>query len=143
MTACTSLRASLTPSDSLAEGDLTEFIDQESAVIDQYLGSRYTTPISDTTALKTVKRICIDFVVYRVEKILKTTSAGELPDNAIRQDATAVGAFNNSMRLLKSFSSGDVALRGASRLSSTTKRMAHSPKKSTVEPLFKRDEKQW
>lgn len=120
---------------------VTAMIEQESAVIDQYLSTQYETPVTDADALLTLKKICIDFVAFRVEKVLKHSNDSN--DNRFSQEASAVMAYKESVKLLKMFSKGELSLAGATRISGKTKIMAISPDKNTTECVFKKDEKQW
>lgn len=125
----------------VTSGGLAEMLDQESAVIDQYLSTQYVTPVTDSTAIKVLKKICTDFVVFRVAKALRQSEG--LTDNSEPRDVSESAAYRESLRLLKMFSSGQLALSGAAKQESKKKIMGFTPDKSTTENVFKKDEKQW
>jgi len=130
-----------TTSSTVTTATVTAMIEQESAVINQYLSTQYVTPVTDAGALQTLKKICIDFVALRVEKVLKHTNDSN--DSRFVQEASTVMAYKESMKLLKMFSKGEISLAGAERLSGKGRIMAISPDKNTTERVFKKDEKQW
>lgn len=127
------------PMNPITSDVLTGILDQESAVIDNYLGNYYTTPITDTTALLVVKKICIDLVVFRVVKIM----AKNLPDTAERDITRETGAYREAMAMLKKIGKGDMNLQGAERLTSKASRISIRPKKGTSTRTFEKDVEQW
>lgn len=137
------LKGTTFPVSSVTVAVLTEMLDQESAVIDQYLSTQYVTPVTDSTALKILKKICTDFVVYRVAKVLKTQTGAPLPDDRFLQEATEGGAYRESKNLLKMLSNGQMSLNGATRLTGKSNIISVTPSQSTSERVFKKDEKQW
>jgi phage gp36-like protein len=118
-----------------------EMLDQESAVIDQYLSTQYVTPVTDADALLTLKKICIDFVSLRIEKVLKHSNDSN--DKGFVQEASTVMSYKESLKLLKMFSSGEISLAGATRISGKGRIMSISPDENTTERVFKKDEVQW
>lgn len=126
---------------SLTASALSEILEQESAVIDQYLLTQYQLPIINTGALNVLKKICIDFVVFRVEKILKKSNDSN--DTNMPQKNASYSAYKNSMKLLKMFANSELSLNGASRLAAKTKIMGITPDKNLTERVFKKDEVQW
>ena len=121
---------------------VVEMITQESAVIDQYLSLQYTTPVTETKALPVLKKICTDFVTYRVAKIMKIKDGVESPDSRLIQQANEAGAYRESMKLLKQISEGTLPLSGLSLSASKSQKIYISPQPRS-ESVFKKDEKQW
>lgn len=123
--------------------NINSMLAQESAVIDQYLSAQYVTPVTDASALLVLKKICIDFTVYRIVKILKTKSKAPLPDTNMYQEVNEGSAYRESKKLLTMYQSGQMSLNGASRIGSKANIISISPKKNTSERVFKKDEQQW
>lgn len=130
-----------TTTTSVTLATVTEMIAQESAVIDQYLSTQYVTPVTDTEAIKTLKKICIDFVALRVEKVLKHSNDSN--DKGFVQEASTVMSYKESLKLLKMFSDGTISLAGAERITGKGSIMSISPDQNSTERVFKKDEKQW
>ena len=74
-----------TPS-GIASTTVTEWCDQESAVIDAYLSKVYTVPITGTQSLKTVKKIAIMLVTCRVKKTLQVKDLPPATQDQVGED---------------------------------------------------------
>ena len=75
---------------------INEAIEQASAEIDTYLGSRYSTPLSSVP--KIVKKLCIDIVLYNLHlRSDKVTDAWK-------------DTYKNAVELLKAIAKGDVTI---------------------------------
>lgn len=119
---------------------LTDYLDQESAIIDNFIGNHYTTPVTaDAYALNVLKKICIDLVVYRVIKVLGRNTT----DAEGRDVSPEYTSYKNSMKLLMRIGDGDANLQGAERLSTKSNRMYISPVESTTDRVFLKDTQQW
>ena len=129
-------------STSLSESQVTEMIEQESAVIDQYLSAKYETPVTDSEALKVCKKICVDLVVHRVAKVLEIDGDTDAPDPNMYQSSRGA-AFKNSRQMLRDFASGALPLNGASIKTGKTEKVHISPSSSEQARVFKKDEVQW
>ena len=122
--------------------EVTEYISQEDAKIDAKLSIRYSTPITGTEALKLVKKISIDFTAYRISKILNLKTDVPLPDGRIIQVLNNSGSYKESMKFLDELASGKVPLPDAT-LNSPGPVVSSYNATNSIEPIFKRDTKQW
>lgn len=92
--------------------ELTAIIDEESAVIDSYVGMRYVVPVTNTTALLVLKKLCKLMAADRVRGILGVkTPTQEYSSEEKRQYVR--GAIDD----LKDIAAGRVNLPGATLLS--------------------------
>ncbi len=132
----------LSASSTVTINEVTEFISQEDAKIDAKLSVRYTTPITGTEALKLVKKISIDFTAYRIAKILDLKTDVPLPDSRVIQVLTNGGAYKESKNFLDDLASGKVPLPDAT-LNSPGPVVSSYNATNSIEPIFKRDTKQW
>lgn len=127
---------------SISVAEVQAMIDQESAVIDQYISVKYATPVNDASALLVLKKICIDLVVHRVNKVLEIDGASDAPDSNMYQSSKGA-AFKNSINMLKMFASGQMTLTGADINEAKTEKVYVSPSEGSSERVFKKDEVQW
>lgn len=75
---------------------VNEAIEQASAEIDAYVGSRYPTPLSSVP--KIIKKLCIDIAIYNLHlRSDKVTDAWK-------------DVYKNAVELLKAISKGDITL---------------------------------
>lgn len=118
---------------------LSGYLDQESALIDQHIGVIYELPITDTSALLYLKKICIDLVVYRVIKVLASKSV-EGDNRDISREKVA---YDAAIKVLEMIESGDKNLAGATRNSTQTKIISGTPASTSTERIFKKDTVQW
>ena len=122
--------------------EVTEFITQESNIIDMRLSNRYETPITGTASLSILKKITIDCVAYRVAKILNLKKELPLPDESIKQDMNYASACRQSKKLLDDIFEGIVILQDAElKLSGTG--VASYNVDNNILPVFERDTDQW
>jgi len=70
----------------IASTTITEWCDQESAIIDSYLSKVYTVPITGTQSLKTVKKIAIMLVSCRVKKTLQVKEIPPATQDQVGED---------------------------------------------------------
>lgn len=89
---------------------LADIVTNASAMIDAHIQERYTLPISETTALSFLKKICIDICVYEVTKILQAKDTLQLPDGRVVQDISSSSAYREAMRMLKDIQNGKMSL---------------------------------
>ena len=121
---------------------MIEYRSREEAEIDAKLSVRYTTPITGTEAVKLVKKISIDFVAYRVAKILNLKRDIPVPDSRVVQELNYSGAYKKSLILLDKLASGKIPLPDAT-LNSPGPVVASYNADNDITPIFERDTKQW
>jgi phage gp36-like protein len=126
----------------LVTSEVTEFLNQTDALIDAYLNQRYVLPITDADSLLILKKIEIDFVAYRVAKILNLKKEIPLPDKSVIQDLNNAASFKQSKELLEKIFDGEVILPGATPKASSGGFSDYNSANS-IEPIFERDTKQW
>ena len=97
----------------VTDAELTEIIKEESAVIDSYVGMRYVVPVTNTTALLVLKKLCKLMSADRVRGILGVKNPSQEYDSEEKR-AYIRGAIDD----LKDIAAGKVNLPGATPLSS-------------------------
>lgn len=127
---------------SIDAAQVAAMIEQESAVIDQYISVKYALPITDAGALLVLKKICVDLVVHRVSKVLEIDGNTDAPDPNMYQSSRGA-AFKNSLNMLKMFKTGQMPLTGAEINEGKVEKVYVSPAKNASERIFKKDEVQW
>lgn len=120
--------------DGITQAEVTEWCDQESAVIDAKIANRYSTPIAAASeSLKVLKKICIGLVASRLIPKLKYGT---------EDFEKAQTLMKNAYEMLKELSEGKASLTDATK--STGRPIFRSyAKTNTLDPLAKRDTKQW
>jgi len=124
---------------------VVDFIDEADALINMYIGKRYTTPITDTTSALVLKTICIDIVVYRVTKIITLSRSIPIPDSKVVQEITEGTAYKRSMRFLADIRDDKMNLPD-STLTDTNSGLEsfHTDSGNTaIDPCFEKGTKQW
>ena len=127
----------------LSTDEVTQFILETSAVIDSRLSSRYVTPITGTISLLIVRKICIDFVAFRVAKILNLKKSLPLPEKLIVQELNEGSAYVESRNMLDSLQNGSVTLPDAVRVATTETGLSSYNTTNSITPTFKRSTYQW
>ncbi len=94
----------------ITTASLANLITQESAVIDSHIQNNYALPVTDTTALEFLRRICISLVVYRVTNILQPKQIKPTPEGNFEQDISSQSAYRDAMRMLKDLMNGKMSL---------------------------------
>ena len=118
------------------------YLDQTDQIIDSYLGTVYTVPITGTKALVLVKKIEIDLVASRVAKILQIKTAAVLDGKGIRQEIIDQSAYKNAMAFLKDLQAGKASLLDADFISSGSGVESYTQKYG-YEATFQRGVDQW
>lgn len=119
---------------------VTRFINEASAEIDTYIANKYLLPITGSSALLFLKKICIDLVSFRIVKIISIKKAVPASKNAY-QEILEGKFYDEAMEKLKMLAKGHITLvdaetQGKSSIRSYTK-------ENNVTPVFKKDERQW
>jgi len=124
---------------------VADFLTQADAIINMYLGKRYSTPIVDSDALNIVKKIAIDFVTYRVVKILDLSKSNPIPDSNIIQQIDEGSAYRESMKMLTAIRDNKMDLLGVSEISSAGGLASFHTESgnSEIVPYFQKGVDQW
>ena len=124
---------------------VADFLTQADAIINMYLSKRYATPIVDADALNIVKKIAIDFVTYRVVKILDLSKSNPIPDSNIIQQIDEGSAYRESMKMLAAIRDNKMDLLGVSEISSAGGLASFHTESgnSEIVPYFQKGVDQW
>ncbi len=123
----------------IVTNDILEgYIAQESALIDQYLATKYITPVTEDSPLLVLKKICIDLVTYRVTKVLSFHSA--MDENG---STAEYKAYRAAIKWLERVESGELPLNGAALIESKSNTVFYAPDEGVSERVFKKDTIQW
>lgn len=121
---------------------VTSFIEEEEALVNAMLSSRYETPVTDTESKLILKKIVIDFVAYRVAKILNLKKDVPIPEKVVVQQLSEGAAFKMSKQYLEMIRKGAIILSGATAQSNGQGVYSYNYQESVL-PKFERDTKQW
>lgn len=130
---------------SVTSDAVDDFLTQADAVINMYIGKRYTTPVTATAALEVVKKIAIDIVVYRIAKILNLKKSVPIPDSNIIQEVTEGSAYRESMKMLAAIRDNKMDLPGETETNTAGGLASFHTEAGNldIEPCFKKGEDQW
>jgi len=126
----------------MPSADVELFIDQFSALIDAYIGSRYLVPVTASDAsVALLNLFCSTLVADKITKILETRQQTNQEAN---QEVR--GAFTTKMVMeqLSRIKKGELALDGATLLINSGHGSFFSNNASNnIEPVWKKEEEQW
>lgn len=121
--------------------EVTEFIAEEEAKINQTIANKYTTPVSDSTSVLILKAISIAFVAYRVASILDLVSQNPLPDSDAKQQLNYGSAYRNAQKFLEQIRTGKINL--SSDDMNADQGINDYNYANDISPTFERDADQW
>lgn len=132
--------------DALSASEISEFIEQEEAVINATVSNRYEIPVTGTEALKIMKSISIAYVAYRVATILNlkkdVSVLLSVKDKFIPQELNQGSKFKIAKKQLEAIQSGRLIL-----IDATARSLEQGVKSynaiNSITPLWERDTKQW
>lgn len=127
-------------SGNVRQADVTGFITEADAMIDAYVGTRYTVPVTSGDGLNLLKLLSRSLVTARIKKILEVKQ-----EKSTDANQAAVGVLlsvSKVMEILRDIQSGALTLVGASALLSSGGFYSKNAA-CAVEPVIKKDEKQW
>lgn len=127
---------------SVTNTEVTEFIEQEEAVINATISNRYETPLTGVNSLKVIEGISIAYVAYRVAKILNLKKDVPIPEKFVPQQLNEGAAFRNAKKRLEEIRDGKIVLNDAVARSTGQGVESFNATNSTA-PLWERDTKQW
>lgn len=122
------------------QGDVTQFIVEADALIDAYVGMKYTVPVTSGAGLNLLKLLSRSLVAGRIKKILEVKQ--EKSTDANQNVLSVLLSKTDVMQILKDIRNGDLTLAGASNLVSNFG-FANKNVENEVEPVIEKDEKQW
>lgn len=124
---------------------VNNFLLQTDALINSYIYERYELPITGVESLEILKKIEIDFVVWRVSKILDLTKSEPIPAGGVPQEITEGSAYRESMALLASIKANKNDLPDATEINPTSPLASfHSdPNNLNITPFFDMESQQW
>ncbi len=130
----------------VTESAVEGFITQADAIIDMYLGGRYTTPVTGgVKSLSVLQKISIDFVTYRVAKILDLSQSNPIPDGDIIQTINEGSAYRESMKMLIAIRDNIMSLPDATLLDTAGGLASFHTESgnSEIVPYFDKESQQW
>lgn len=125
----------------ITEAEVTQFIVETDALINAHLAPRYETPITGAEALSIVKKISIDYVAFRVAKVLNLKKSVPLPGKDIVQELNEGVAYQESKAILESLKTGTMELPDAVKKSLSG--LSSYQSTNSIEPVFERGVDQW
>jgi len=131
---------SFTTSTNVKQADVTQFIVEADALINAYVGARYTAPVTSGAGLDLLKLLSRSLVSARIKKIMEVKQEKSTDAN---QSVTGVLLSPSQvMKILNDIKNDELNLAGAELL--TSSRGFHSQNVSDdVEPVIEKDTKQW
>jgi hypothetical protein len=120
--------------------DVTQFIVEADALINSYVGARFTVPVTTGEGLQLLKLCSRSLVTARIKKILEVKQAKS--DDA-NQNVVGVSLSPSAvMKILENIRDGKISLEGASALISNSGFYSKNAAED-IEPVFEKDSKQW
>ncbi len=120
--------------------DVDQFIVEADALINSYIGMRYSTPVAaDASTLALLKLFSRTLVADRIKKIMEVKQTTNTTAN---QDVRGAYSTRDVMSQLKQIQNGDLKLSGAT-LNATGGGIFSNNVANAVEPVFKKGCKQW
>jgi len=120
--------------------DVDGFIAEADALINSYVGMKYTVPVTAGEGLSLLKLLCRSLVSSRIKKIMEVKQ--EKSTNANQNVQGMLMSVSDIMKILKDISTGAITLAGASSLISGGGFSSFNYDED-VEPVAKKDTKQW
>jgi phage gp36-like protein len=125
----------------VTDSAVTQFCLEASALIDSYVGQRWTTPITaDATSLALMKLFARTLVADRIRGILANKQQTNTDGNAqVKSDGYSV---KDVMKALNDIKNGDMTLSGASLILDNAGFISRNHSVNET-PKFQKDRKQW
>lgn len=122
------------------QADVTQFIVEADALINAYVGMKYTVPVTTGEGLNLLKLLSRSLVTARIKKLLEVKQEKSNDSNQ-----SVIGVLLNTkdvMAILKDIRNGDLTLEGGAALVSGGG-FYNNNVNEDVEPVFEKDTKQW
>lgn len=124
----------------VTSADVTQFITEADALINSYVGMKYEVPVAGGSgALGLLKLFSRTLVADRVKKILEVK---QVQNTAANQDVRGAYSTRDVIKALEQIKKGELSLEGASPLVSGGGFYSNNYANG-VDPVFKKDERQW
>lgn len=120
--------------------DVTQFIVEADALINSYVGQRYTVPVASGNALELLKLYSRSLVTARIKRLLEVKQ--EKNTDANQNVVGVLLSPSMVMKLLADIRDGSLALAGATLLNSSGAFYSKNVV-DEVEAVIKKDERQW
>lgn len=131
----------------ITEAEVDRFIEEACAMIDSCICVRYLVPITDATSLLLLKKITIDFVAYRIEKILTIKNVPMGKSGNVEQSSPRRVTYEDSLKFLYMIKDGKAKLPGAQAAPSGSEQVSAgsnlNASGSLQDPVFQRYKEQW
>lgn len=122
------------------QAEVTQFIVEADALIDSFIGKRYTIPVASGDGLNLLKLLSRSLVTARIKKILEVKQETNKETNQ-----NVVGVLlspTQVMKILVDLRDGELTLSGASALASSSGFYSNNYA-NDVAPVIAKDDKQW
>lgn len=123
----------------VTDSDVSQFIVEADALIDSYVGMKYTVPVTAGAGLNLLKMLSRNLVANRVKGILEVKQETSRDAN---QNVRSGLSTPEILKILSNIRDGNLSLEGATSLIGAGGFYSYNYANS-VEPVFKKDEKQW
>jgi phage gp36-like protein len=124
----------------VSTADVDRFIAQADALINSYVGMRYSVPITaGTDAVSLMQMYCTVLVADRIKKILEVK---QTTNSAANQETRGAFGTREVLAGLLAIKNGDMKLDGATLLTSPGGFSSYNVANS-IEPQFEKDTEQW
>ena len=135
-------RLDITTVDSVVtEDEIDRFIAEAEALINASIQNEYIVPMTEATSILILKKIVIDFVTFRVNKILKIKSVKATAGNVEQSKNSSFQCYVDSKKLLKEIAKGSILLNGTKNDSSSA--LSSFSTDNDYEPIFEMQKDQW
>lgn len=125
----------------LTTTEVTEFISQADTEIDAYIGTKYSTPVSSSTApisIILLRQLSTWLTAHRVQEKLQVKSVSQEVD----QEGNAVSLRQRAIAILEKIQKGQITLSDAT-LANTQDGVSDYNSVNSVAPLFDAELEQW
>lgn len=125
---------------SIIQSEVTQFIVESDALINSYVGSRYSIPVTSGDGLNLLKLLSRSLVSARIKKILEVKQEKQTDAN---QSVTGVLLSPTAViKILENIRDDKLNIDGAVPLVSSNGFYSNNYS-NDIEPVIKKDEKQW
>lgn len=129
-----------TTSSNVKTADVTQFIVESDALIDAFIGMKYTAPVTTGAGLNLLKLLTRSLVSARIKKIMEVKQEKSVDAN---QNVLGVLLSPSAvMKILNEIKEGSMALAGAEELVSNGGFYSENYT-NDVAPVIEKDTKQW
>ena len=124
----------------VSSNDVSQFIVEADALINAYVGSRYTVPVTSGDGLNFLKLLSRSLVTARIKKILEVKQ--EKSTDANQNVVGVLLSPSQVMKILEQIRDDKLSLAGASDLVSSNGFYSNNVAEG-IEPVFEKNTTQW